>query len=672
MSARERTTHGKTVVPLVRGERLILYEQGGYYSRGTWQLGHLYLTDKRLLFQQAIRTMLDVSLQSIVGVAAQRGPYFLLARDCLRLSYRHKALGRRAHAFIAVAHLAAWLEWISATLLEQGVDLGEIWEAQVEEQIEQVREDAHSRDRRRLGRSGLEKIRTTLQLRREEILAEHLERVDQGSEILTEEVLAEIGVDAHALEAQELDRVSEILSTDVAKLGAPVGADGLPMVDWDLAQARRDRALELAGEKPPRMGIAEVRRRRLQEIATEVGDLAAARRDRALDRMPGGKAPEDWQQEIERERLARAQKGRVLPAIEVNLDGPLAGVREERAHGMVPGGKSEEGWQQELARERLARAQKGRVPAMEVNPDSPLAGVREERAHGMVPGGKSEEGWQQELARERLARAQKGRERGVEIDEDSPLTQARQDRAQGKVPPYGEDKEVVKVRIEQARRRAMEGIYGLDRAAPPGLKRSDVAQARRERVQEILAEIHADYPDRIGEEEVNKVAQALDPASRAVVEYLWENRYARIEELRELIGETSHMNVLLRIRETINPAAREMLGKPLLVFERSRIDEETGRKITYSWWLSREVERGPVEPEGLVDIFDEDDHVMVIMELADVEENDVQVRVEDQRLVVRAGDRSPIEVRLPARVDGTRVTTHYQNNILRVQAGKVT
>jgi len=601
---------------------LILYEQGGYYSRGTWQLGHLYLTDRRLLFQQTTRTMLDVSLQSIVGVAAQRGPYFLLARDCLRVSYRHKGLGR-AKALIAVAHLTAWLEWISATLLEQGVDLGEIWEARVEEQIEQVREDAHSRDRRRLGRSGLESIRTTLQLRREEILAEHLERVDQGSEILTEEVLAEIGVEVHALEAQELDRVSEILSTDVAKLGAPVGADGLPMVDWDLAQARRDRALELAGEKPPRMGIAEVRRRRLQEIATEVGDLAAARRDRALDRMPGSKAPEDWRQEIERERLARAQKGRVLPAIEVNLDGPLAGVREERAHGMVPEGKSEEGWRQELTRERLARAQEGRAPV-------------------------------------------------VEINEDSPLTQARQDRAQGKVPPHGEDKEVVKVRIEQARRRAMEGIYGLDRAAPPGLKRSDVAQARRERVQEILAEIHADYPDRIGEEEVNEVSQALDPATRAVVEYLWENRYARIEELRELIGETSHMNVLLRIRETINPAAREMLGKPLLVFERSRIDEETGRKITYSWWLSREVERGPVEPDGLVDIFDEDDHVMVIMELANVEENDVQVRVEDQRLVVRAGDRSPIEVRLPARVDGTRVTTHYQNNILRVQAGKVT
>jgi len=286
---------------------LILYEQGGYYSRGTWQLGHLYLTDRRLLFQQTTRTMLDVSLQSIVGVAAQRGPYFLLARDCLRVSYRHKGLGR-AKALIAVAHLTAWLEWISATLLEQGVDLGEIWEARVEEQIEQVREDAHSRDRRRLGRSGLESIRTTLQLRREEILAEHLERVDQGSEILTEEVLAEIGVEVHALEAQELDRVSEILSTDVAKLGAAVGADGLPTVDWDLAQARRDRALELAGEKPPRMGIAEVRRRRLQEIATEVGDLAAARRDRALDRMPGSKAPEDWRQEIERERLARAQK----------------------------------------------------------------------------------------------------------------------------------------------------------------------------------------------------------------------------------------------------------------------------------------------------------------------------------------------------------------------------
>ncbi|MFQ5811844.1 MAG: Hsp20/alpha crystallin family protein [Anaerolineae bacterium] len=676
MSAREQA-----VVPLVRGERLILYEQGGYNSGRSWQLGHLYLTDKRLLFHQATRTVLNVPLQSIVGIDVEKRPFFLRTKDCLRLFYWHKAIGRTVNAIIVVAHLETWIEWIAAVLLEQGIDLG----VQVDELIERAqtgtRHDPGYRGWDRLGRGGLENITTSLQLRREEILAERMDRINQGSEDLIEEVLAEFGVEADALDARELEAVMEILDRDVAELDA---ADGLPT--WGLAQARRERALERAGEKPPRMGAAEAQRRRLQEIAMEVGDLAAARRDRALDRVPAGKAADiprakrtipppgqdhvqlkDLLAELEAEEQAAGEAG-----AEGEREGDLVQARRDRAQGRMPGGKAEEAWRQEIAHERLARAQKGRVPAIKVNLDGPVARAREERTHGMVPGGKSEEGWRQELAHERLARAQKGRVPVIEIDEDSPRAQARRDRGQGKVPPRSENKEVVKMRIEQARRRAMEGIYDLDRAEPPSLERSDIAQARRERVQEILAEIHADYPDRIGEEEVDKVAQALDPASAAVLKYLWENRYAKIEELRELIGETSHMNVLLRIRETINPAARKMLGKPLLVFERSRIDEETGRNITYSWWLSREVERRPVEPGGLVDIFDEDDHLMVIMEFADVEEADIQVRVEGQRLVVRAGDRLPIQVPLPARVEGARVTTHYQNNILQVQLRKVT
>ena len=174
---------------------------------------------------------------------------------------------------------------------------------------------------------------------------------------------------------------------------------------------------------------------------------------------------------------------------------------------------------------------------------------------------------------------------------------------------------------------------------------------------------------RIGLEDLERVAAALDPASAELIWYLWEHGHAKIEELRQVVDAPSHMHVLTRIRETINPVARRLLAQPLLVFEPRRTDPWTGEVVPFSWWLCREAERRPrIAPPA--DVFDEGEQVVVVMELAGVEEENIQVRAEGERLIVTTGDRPAWEIALPTAVDGKRITTRYQNNVLQVRLEK--
>ncbi len=378
-------------LPLSEGERIILYQQGAYLSRRSWKLGHLYLTNKRLLFGQVKRLVLNAPLENITAVGFHKRPFILATKTCMLLSYQDGASDRPREAVIITAHLHSWCERIAELLSEKGMEL---------------------------------KV--------------------QG--VLTE---------------------------------------------GDVVQARQDH---------------------LQEILTEI-------------------------------------------------------KAEEEA--MAIGVKSKE----EIAQARINRILAG--------------GPRHQVRH-------------------------------------------------------------IK-------------------------RRSDVAQARRDRVKEILAEGHGDFPERIEEEHVAKVAQALDPASAQIVWYLWENRHAKIEELRRVLGESSHMKVLVRIKETINPAAHKILGRPILVFERARIDQTSGERILYSWWLSGDAERRPIEGERLVDIFDEGDHILVIVELVGFEEKGIWLAVEDETLVVEAeapGRSVHEEIPLPLRVDGQRLKASYRNNMLQVRFEK--
>ena len=172
----------------------------------------------------------------------------------------------------------------------------------------------------------------------------------------------------------------------------------------------------------------------------------------------------------------------------------------------------------------------------------------------------------------------------------------------------------------------------------------------------------------IDERAVDKVAKNLDLPCSEILWYLWEHRHAPIDDLAQLVGAPSHMDVLLKIRGVINPVAERMIGSPILEFERARIDEETGQKVLFSWWLVGR-KRTDGREQALVDIFDEGDHLNVILELGRVKEEDIRLRVENNRLIVSAEtpDRQYYEeIHLPDVVSSEGLTTSYNNNILEV------
>ena len=88
--------------------------------------------------------------------------------------------------------------------------------------------------------------------------------------------------------------------------------------------------------------------------------------------------------------------------------------------------------------------------------------------------------------------------------------------------------------------------------------------------------------------DVDRVARQLDRQSARMLWYLWRHGHANLTELRRASGETTCMKVLVRIRETINPAAMRLLGRPIMVFERSAMDYSTMEHIFHSWWLNEE------------------------------------------------------------------------------------
>ena len=179
----------------------------------------------------------------------------------------------------------------------------------------------------------------------------------------------------------------------------------------------------------------------------------------------------------------------------------------------------------------------------------------------------------------------------------------------------------------------------------------------------------------IDQETLDRVMQELDPQGREIVAYLWETRHATIDDLAELMGAPTHMDVLLKIRGDINPTAERMAGGPILTFRRSRVDPVTGEKVLFSWWV--------VGPSGapketrsgvLVDIFDEGDRIDVIADLVGIREEDIVLCVDRNRLTLSAHgpeERYQEEIVLPAEVMVDTLTKTYTNNVLAVSLEKL-
>ena len=97
----------------------------------------------------------------------------------------------------------------------------------------------------------------------------------------------------------------------------------------------------------------------------------------------------------------------------------------------------------------------------------------------------------------------------------------------------------------------------------------------------------------------------LDEKSRKMTMFLLNESHAELRDLSNLLCASSDMEVLLIIREIINPTAKEIIGKPILSFQQSKIDRLTGQKIMFSWWVDEDF-ASKVRAEELIDVIEEE------------------------------------------------------------------
>ena len=124
----------------------------------------------------------------------------------------------------------------------------------------------------------------------------------------------------------------------------------------------------------------------------------------------------------------------------------------------------------------------------------------------------------------------------------------------------------------------------------------------------------------------------------------------------------------------VNPVAEKVVGCPILSFERSRVDPETGEKVLFSWWLMGQQEKWIQKEDLLLDIFDEGSHIQVIMEVKGVEASDLRLEVHGDQLTVRSermGSTLKEIIHLPAEVNPDNHQMHLKNNLLEIKLPKV-
>ena len=176
---------------------------------------------------------------------------------------------------------------------------------------------------------------------------------------------------------------------------------------------------------------------------------------------------------------------------------------------------------------------------------------------------------------------------------------------------------------------------------------------------------------KVDRETLDKIVSKLDTDSKEILMCLYEHRHARIDTLAKLIEAPTHMDILLKIREIINPTAEKLIGYPILSFESSKVDRETGEKVLFSWWLAGQPDQEHQErKEPLLDIFDEDAELIVYLELLGIKEDKLQLRVENNKLIIEADKDYHREISLPVVVTTNSFTKRYKNNILEVRLNK--
>jgi hypothetical protein len=174
-------------------------------------------------------------------------------------------------------------------------------------------------------------------------------------------------------------------------------------------------------------------------------------------------------------------------------------------------------------------------------------------------------------------------------------------------------------------------------------------------------------------EDILDVAGTLPPETADLLTYLWERGHATIDELVEVTGASSHMEVIVVLKKEINPALEKTLGKPLIEFISSRRDPVIHETVRNSWWLSG---RRPIEElphPGSIDVFDEGGYVRVVIEPVSITGDELNIGLDGDRLVVSLGGGNGEEkdIPLPPEFSWGDISYSLNNGVLDINVGKV-
>ena len=158
----------------------------------------------------------------------------------------------------------------------------------------------------------------------------------------------------------------------------------------------------------------------------------------------------------------------------------------------------------------------------------------------------------------------------------------------------------------------------------------------------------------------------LDEKSRDITIYLLKERHAGIRQLTNLICASSDMEVLIKIREIINPESQKIIGKPIITFLSSKIDFSTGEKIMFSWWADEDLSSS-AQTEELVDVIDEKNLLRVVVALPS-KAKEINVRLTGSLLII-SGQKYYKEVPLSCLVE-EKMDKTINNGVLEVKLNK--
>ncbi|MET1102183.1 MAG: archaeal heat shock protein Hsp20 [Pyrodictiaceae archaeon] len=135
-------------------------------------------------------------------------------------------------------------------------------------------------------------------------------------------------------------------------------------------------------------------------------------------------------------------------------------------------------------------------------------------------------------------------------------------------------------------------------------------------------------------------------------EYLFENLE---KQMMSMTGIGPEKPLVYGVRITIGPD-----GKPI-VEEFGNVRRQRGRPIITE------------EREPLVDVFEEDDKVVIVAELPGVDKNKIDLRIRDRTLVLKATDTNRKyykEIELPADVKPETAKAKFNNGVLEITIEK--